>query len=139
MKEKSLDKCTGCSICALNCPVKAINDNMCFEENINMERCIDCGLCHRLCSQENDGKDPTLPDGSLDKSKWEHPEFDAKLCTGCRLCVENCPTNSLDLTAPKEHGDIHTKAYLADPDTCIGCALCEKHCPVSAIKMAKKK
>lgn len=138
MKEKSLDKCSGCSLCALNCPVKAIADNMCEEENINKDRCIDCGLCHKICQQEV-GHETTDMNGNIIKDGWEQPSIDEKLCTGCRLCVENCPMSCLELSEPKEHGDIKTFAVLARPDDCIGCGFCEKDCPISAIKLVKRK
>lgn len=64
-----------------------------------------------------------------------HPEFDKASCAGCSVCIQNCPKNVLALSAPKKHGDIHTVAYLTDPDGCIGCGICAKECPINAIYM----
>ena len=63
------------------------------------------------------------------------PFIDEDNCAGCRVCVENCPTDSLAIEDPKYHGDIHTIAYLKDKNTCIGCGICEKACPIKAIEM----
>lgn len=40
------------------------------------------------------------------------PLIDTRRCTGCSLCIEECPMNALALSGAKEHGDIHTYAYL---------------------------
>lgn len=56
------DKCIGCSICVVKCPVDAI---LMKEEKakINMDKCIHCGVCHQICPQdavEHDSK--KIPD-----------------------------------------------------------------------------
>ena len=63
------------------------------------------------------------------------PFIDKESCAGCRVCVENCPTDSLAIEDPKYHGDIHTIAYLKNESTCIGCAICAKVCPIEAVEM----
>ena len=51
IKDKTL--CSGCSACALKCPVKAIS-MVCDSEGfyypcVDMSLCVDCGLCDRIC------------------------------------------------------------------------------------------
>ncbi|MBM7622698.1 ATP-binding protein [Sporohalobacter salinus] len=57
----------------------------------NNEKCIDCGLCKRLC---NFGA--ITSDFEVDKLK----------CEGCGLCVAKCPTNALQLNI-EDTGDIY--------------------------------
>lgn len=55
------------------------------------------------------------------------PVIDEEMCTGCTICVEECPTGALGM-----NDDV---ASLVDSDACDGCGICEDTCPVSAIVM----
>ncbi len=55
------------------------------------------------------------------------PIIDADRCTGCRLCVDVCPTGAL--------AQVDGKALLADPDRCTYCTACEDVCPDAAIAL----
>jgi len=46
------DKCTGCTICAVKCPVKAISGERKQIHFINQEVCIKCGDCYSRCKFE---------------------------------------------------------------------------------------
>lgn len=50
------------------------------------------------------------------------PNIDKECCTGCGICIENCPTNSLELV-----DDI---AVLVRPETCDGDGTCAEVCPL---------
>ncbi len=43
------EKCTGCGVCARNCPAKAISGEKKQAHTINRELCIKCGVCHDSC------------------------------------------------------------------------------------------
>ena len=43
------DKCKGCTLCARNCPVKAISGELKKPHKIDTSKCIKCGLCMANC------------------------------------------------------------------------------------------
>ena len=43
------ENCTGCTICARNCPVKAISGVLKGQHKIDQELCTKCGKCHDVC------------------------------------------------------------------------------------------
>jgi len=51
-------------------------------------------------------------------------------CKGCRICVEFCPSGTLEL-------DDRFKVTVAHPEKCIACRLCEYRCPDMAIYVQK--
>ncbi len=46
------DKCTGCRVCAIKCPVQAITGEKKMPHFINQEICIRCGDCYSRCKFE---------------------------------------------------------------------------------------
>ena len=129
------DKCVGCTLCARNCPVKAITGELKGMHHIDPDYCIRCGLCGKLCAKEAILDQYGQPVRKIDKKNWLKPVVNAETCAGCSVCIENCPKGCLALTAPKFHGDIRTIAELVKPEDCIGCGLCSKACPIIAIAM----
>ncbi|RKY77489.1 NADH-quinone oxidoreductase subunit F, partial [candidate division KSB1 bacterium] len=43
------DNCTGCHVCAVNCPVNAISGNVKEMHSIDPDVCIKCGICYEVC------------------------------------------------------------------------------------------
>ena len=76
---KRKEKCTGCGLCKIKCPVKAINYEV-DEEGfrypvVNKEVCVNCGICEKVCiknqSLERIGKLKIFAAKSKDKSIYD--------------------------------------------------------------------
>ncbi len=46
------DKCTGCHICSINCPVNAISGNPKETHIIDQDLCTKCGICFEKCPKK---------------------------------------------------------------------------------------
>jgi ferredoxin len=57
------------------------------------------------------------------------PNIDLKKCTGCGLCIKNCPMNNLE---KREGIVVHNKK-------CTMCYRCVNNCPVQALTILGKK
>ena len=129
--------CIGCTICAKNCPVKAIAGTLKQPHVIDGNVCVGCGACGRLCPKGAVLNDRGEPVKKIPKAEWPRPAVNPATCAGCSVCVENCPKGCLSISGPREHGDIRTVAVLTDPEGCLGCGLCERACPIGAIQMVR--
>jgi ferredoxin/flavodoxin len=52
-------------------------------------------------------------------------QINREKCSGCNLCVNHCPTGSLDLTRNPP----------IDKNTCVACWVCEQVCPLGAVEI----
>ena len=129
------DECSGCTLCAKNCPVFAISGEKGERHIINEKRCVECGVCGRMCMHNavvnNSGK-LCLP---VKRGNWPKPVIDRKICSACQICVSDCTAGALRIASPQFRGDINVFAELFDSKNCVGCGICEQHCPIGAIRM----
>jgi len=56
------------------------------------------------------------------------PVIDTEKCTGCGVCIEDCPNEVLVMK------DDHSS--VSDPDECVECGVCVDNCPEEAITLA---
>lgn len=53
-------------------------------------------------------------------------KVDEEKCTGCESCVEECPTEAINMADDKA---------VINSETCSDCGVCVDTCPVEAISM----
>jgi NADH-quinone oxidoreductase subunit F len=53
--------------------------------------------------------------------------IDAEPCTGCGLCLKNCPVNAISGAKKEPH--------VIEPDKCIQCGECRNQCKFDAVKV----
>lgn len=129
------ENCIGCTLCAKNCPVQAIEGAVKQIHTINKKRCIDCGVCGNVCNKEAILNAKGEIAVKIPKAEWKKPVIDTKLCSACSMCVSVCGKDVLKISLPEFKGDIHVFAYMANEKQCVGCGLCESYCPLHAITM----
>ncbi len=82
------------------------------------EKCIQCGLCNILCPHAVIR--PLLLKDEVGKKLIGNPEYNyflaisEKDCTGCGLCIKNCPTNALSFGNGNEENRKIASKYFDD-------------------------
>jgi NAD(P)H-quinone oxidoreductase subunit I len=62
------------------------------------------------------------------KLKWN-----AQKCTGCALCVKDCPADAIELVVNDKKAKVFVMRYNAD--RCIYCAQCTANCRFNCLEM----
>ncbi len=91
--------------------------------------CVGLGDCSHAC-----------PFGAITMNENDLPEVDYALCTGCGICVKECPQKLFELVSIDHLTHVRCnnldKGKLAKDQckvACISCGICEKNCPSDAI------
>jgi formate hydrogenlyase subunit 6/NADH:ubiquinone oxidoreductase subunit I len=129
------DACTGCGAGAKLCPVFAITGEKNSRHTINEKRCVECGVCGRICVKNAISDSTGKVCVQVKRSQWSKPVIKTANCSACSICVNDCTPGALAISMPQFRGDINVFAQLALPQKCIGCAICESHCPLGVITM----
>ncbi|MCP5095879.1 MAG: 4Fe-4S dicluster domain-containing protein [Chloroflexi bacterium] len=65
-----------------------------------------------------------------------HLNWNAEKCTGCRLCVKDCPSQAIELITIDKKAKQFVMRYHAD--RCTFCAQCVQNCRFECIEMASE-
>jgi Pyruvate/2-oxoacid:ferredoxin oxidoreductase delta subunit len=60
----------------------------------------------------------------------EKPVIDKDLCTGCEICIDECPNDALEM--------VEDLAKLVRPEACDGKGECAEVCPAEAMTMQEE-
>ena len=132
--------CNGCAACAKLCPVFAVTRTEDTGEKdaqyvINKKRCVDCGVCGRICQKGAISDSSGKACAPLKRAHWLKPVINKEICSACSICVHDCTPGALQITLPQFRGDINVFAELKHPNKCISCGICFSHCPLGAVTM----
>ena len=64
-------------------------------------------------------------------------EVDIQKCKGCSVCIDNCPTKSIELSSKVNNKGYNYAEMVGD--ACIGCSNCAIVCPDSVITVYRVK
>ena len=95
------------------------------------QACIGLGSCVKAC-----------PFGAIKMDDNQLPIIDTDICTGCGICMDQCPKKVLELIKASQqvlvtcrNKEKAKRAKEACKVACIKCKICEKNCAVEAIKV----
>lgn len=63
-------------------------------------------------------------------------QWDVAKCTGCGLCVKDCPANAIELVVNDKPNKVFVMRYHAD--RCIYCAQCTINCRFKCLEMSSE-
>jgi Pyruvate/2-oxoacid:ferredoxin oxidoreductase delta subunit len=92
--------------------------------NVSRPETSICNCCKDCCDTLNVWREGVLP---LINSTYYLSVIDQEACSGCRICVERCPTEAIELNENEEAE--------RDESLCFGCGICARFCPEEAISL----
>lgn len=136
-------KCTGCGLCAANCPGKTLTPSFLeygfsgmgqMKLDFRIGKCeFECNRCSNICPA---GALKPLSHAAKQRRKIGNVTFFRDRCIvardgeDCGACAEHCPTGALQMVAYK--GKLTIPQVL--PEICIGCGSCQYICPAEPRK-----
>jgi aldehyde:ferredoxin oxidoreductase len=114
-------RCKRCGLCAVACPVEAIEWKREQKARIDQAKCIRCGKCHLACPPHFDAVRLLEVAPAEDRTNERYRVLDAK-CEKCGLCWKKCPVPGAITWRKGELAVIHD-------DVCVACGRCVVACP----------
>ena len=101
---------------------------------IEMDRCIGCRNCERVCSFQEAGGFKRENSNIWVRIDLEKRTIFTMTCLQCEtaLCLEICPTNAIGR-------DPRTGAVVVDEAACVGCRMCMVACPFGCIHFENRR
>jgi formate hydrogenlyase subunit 6/NADH:ubiquinone oxidoreductase subunit I len=62
--------------------------------------------------------------------------YDPSKCTGCQLCIKDCPANAIELITVDKVNKRFVMRY--HPDRCVYCAQCVQNCRFKCLSMSNE-
>ncbi|MBU0753819.1 MAG: 4Fe-4S dicluster domain-containing protein [Planctomycetes bacterium] len=118
-------------------------DETTFPKKGGADKCINCGLCTRVCQDLGPRAISPLGRGT-EKSVGPRPDKVGEDCTGCGACAYVCPTSEIEIdqsgrTTRIWNRDFEKPVCRIDPALCLGCSECAKVCPFDVPKITSTK
>jgi len=129
------EECTGCTVCAKQCPMGAISGRAKELHYISASLCIDCGVCGMACPSSAVLDSSGNVCGKVSLKNRPKPVVNPELCSGCEACVTICPFSCLEVNGSIMPFETKGKAELVKPAKCVSCRECERICAKSAITL----
>jgi len=128
----------GCTSCAKRCQAGAIAGEKKQLYMIDADKCIECGVCGRICPTGGAVLDQHSAECvRVKKADWPKPVVIRSICSSCGICVDICPFKCLAISDPVAFPqDFTANAFLKDPKACVGCSMCADIYPQEAIYLA---
>jgi sarcosine oxidase subunit alpha len=104
-----------------------------FPVREELEKCVLCGLCTRVCQELSVGAIAPLSRGTA-KAVGPRPDMVGEDCTACGACAHICPTDAIPMAQSGGKFHIWNREFdipvcKVDEDLCRGCGICEEVCP----------
>lgn len=130
VRNLTIDKCTGCSLCYQVCPFKAIkmveNDEGFIVPSVDIELCKECGKCANMC--------PSI------HPLQKHYPIDTKLCLARSRQIDNSASGGLFITIARYYIEqLHGVVYGVIFDNEFNCVHAEANTMEDLLPMQNSK